>query len=406
MAKKLTVMIVDDDERRANSWLDQLNSMKLDGFNFESRSQDGIRKIFDSLSNRLKKARAHDNWHSEPCELDAVDVLLIDFDLLEVTEQTGEQIAYLVRVLSKAKLIYVINQWGTNRFDLTLVNGLDSHSDLDIGSEQILNLGLWHPPQATTGYRPWHWPNLTEEIANYDARVADVKNNMGRNLLEFFGFDPALEDIEQSPPRKALSFFNGLPQELTFASLSSKTNHTFIRLKDAEWLINDPDQLAHIAAFAIHKWLERWVLPHQDILIDAPHLAARKPWLLKEPPNIKCWNATVTSDAESAFQDNLQQYRFTKPHWLSRPAFLGNKINAEVTMAFPKDGWDRNKVPDLVFLEDMSTFAERDASQEFVCELGSSDDIRFIANPKKMGEFQGPNDPRKVDYVPAVRLAL
>ena len=89
------------------------------------------------------------------------------------------------------------------------------------------------------------------------------------------------------------------------------------------------DQFRPIVVLSpIFKWLERVVLPGQEILVDAPHLISRFPSLLTcDTPDINDWNQADWQDAPA----NLPAYReplhhlSIEAHWPASPARLATK---------------------------------------------------------------------------------
>lgn len=402
-------MIIDDSTERAQAWAAELAKLDVPDLALEVPTNVVVAEALKALNLRRLKARKGEKWRDQPCTLDGVDVLLLDFDLIDFASDagefaTGEEIAYMARVFSTANVICVVNQFGINRFDLTFKVDLASHNDLDLGSQQIANPGLWKGPNSWRGFRPWHWPVLPSEVDLYGKRLADVENNLGSVVLKHFGFDPEGQDSSRTPSREALSFFQGEPKKVTFASAIESS--TFVHPKDVPWLKSDEEQLARVATAIAQKWIRRCVLVRQDVLIDIPHLISRKPWLLVDPKNPAAWQATTGPEAANALIKDLEKFRFEHEHWVGGPTYWGERINAEASLALPHEKWSYEGVPELVFREDTSTFGKPAISLEFDCGLGTSYDMRFVTNPEKEERFDGVVDLRKVEYVPLIKLMM
>ena len=60
------------------------------------------------------------------------DVVVVDYDLLRFSEihvdTTGSRLAYLLRCFSKCGFIIVLNEFGTNTFDLSLGSPVEGFS--------------------------------------------------------------------------------------------------------------------------------------------------------------------------------------------------------------------------------------------------------------------------------------
>lgn len=406
----LRIMLVDDSTERAQVWANDLAKLGIPDLVLDVPSNVQAGEAIKALNIRRLKARRKEQWRDQPCHIDGVNILLLDFDLIEFESGaaefgTGEEIAYLARVFSTADVICVVNQFGISRFDLTLQVDLASRNDLDIGSEQMANPGLWRIAESWKGFRPWHWPVLPREVEYYSRRLADVRKNLHVPILEYFGFDPKGEDPGRTLSSEALSFFRGEPHKVTFASVVESSS--FVHAKDIPWLKSDEDQLGRVATAIVQKWLRKYVFLRQDILVDVPHLASRKPWLLVDPRNSDVWHATTRPDAaEKVLIKEVQQFRFKHEYWSGRPMYWGERINAEAGLALPPAKWNYEGVPELVFREDTSTFGRPENSQEFDCGLGTGYDSRFVTDPEKERKFDGVIDSRRVEYFPAIKLLM
>jgi hypothetical protein len=407
--RSIKVMVIDDNTKRAEAWAKQLRKLRVPGLKVDAPNNHAVARIIKSLNQRRLKARKNRDWRSEACDLDGMDVLLIDFDLIEFAEDpaefaTGEELAYLARVLSTANVICVVNQFGTNRFDLTLSADASKRSDLDIGSVQLTNPGLWKGPDFWSGYRPWQWPVLPSEVGSYLKRVDDARRNSNSHLLQFFGFDASCENPSRTLPTAALSYFKDSPNKITLGAAGIASG--FVHPRDAKWLQKDLQQNARVCAAVVHKWLERWVLARQDLLVDVPHLIARKPWLLKKPATKTVWQQSVSTHAAGLLVPAAKPHRFARSIWLTKPAYWGEDINATRSVGFPGKDWNYDAVPELVFREDVSNFGLRTESLEFVCDFGSAYDLRYICDPKRTRSAKGAANPKDVDYTPSIRLAM
>jgi hypothetical protein len=403
----IRVMIIDDDTQRANSWSDGIAELGVPSLKLEVPTNAEVAETIKALNVRRLKARKNENWRDQQCRIDGADILLIDFDLIEFhgdsgESTTGEELAYLARLFSTANVICVVNQFGINRFDLTLETDATRKNDLDLGSEQIVNPGLWKRREAWKGFRPWHWPVLTDEVEFYQRRLLDVSDNLASPVLEYFGFDSTGQKPGRSPSSKTLSFFQGDPQIVTFAAVAESS--VFVHPKDVEWLKSDEQQLARVSAAVIQKWLKKYVLIRQDVLVDVPHLISRKPWLLSNFKDPGVWPKSTGPDASSILIADVQKYRFEREHWVGRPVYWGEEINADPRLALPDEKWRYEDVPDLVFREDTSSFGNPTTSRDFDCELGTSYDTRYVAEPEKEEKHDGAIDLRKVQYVPISKL--
>jgi hypothetical protein len=197
--------------------------------------------------------------------------------------------------------------------------------------------------------------------------------------------------------RSTREFIHGKkgPEKTTFRQFVTESNNG-LRLKDRA--LNE-ESIARIAAARIAKWLERLVLPSQDILVDTPHLVSRYPSLLKQRKTLTTWNKTAMFAPVAKLGIDhrmIAPFAFQREEWLSRPAWWWpdlSKWDKAVEVSHPWEAVDR---PDYVFCEDVSSFRPRRAAREFVADVPSAFVRRFVAQPLASG----------VSYEPSVRFSL
>lgn len=416
MSKK--ILIYDDDPKVAKRWHETLKrtlaSLKLDYETIPLDENDFERCVAD-LEKRRAAARKQKGKQKfdemEQNDFDEVDMLILDYDLLNPKSETrtfvtGERVAYLARCYSRCGSIIGLNQFanqmGKNGFDLTLKGHLESYADLNLGDEQLSNKGLWKEPWK--GFRPWYWPMLPRAVEALEARVKEVQSNLDEPILSFLGFP---DEISRILPRSTLEFLGKgkAPEKTTFREFVLKSGNG-LRGKDKP--LND-EAIARIAAARIAKWLERLVLPGQDILVDAPHLVSRFPSLLKGNVNdIETWNKTASFVGVSRLgmdHKKIEKFRFIKENWLSRPAWLWSQISGFEKIQEVRDPWVTTR-PDFIFCEDISRFLPRDAAREFVADLPSQFTRRFIVDLESKEGRRFAGELEKVEYAPRVRLSL
>ena len=219
-------------------------------------------------------------------------MFVIEYNLLDAPAGkglvTGERVSYLARCFSECAFIIGVNQFGENPFDLTLRGHLESYADLNVGSVQLDNVGLWSDEKK--GFRPWYWPVVPCSAESSRQRVRDVREHIDEPISKALG----LESIMRAIPRSALGFLGKAPKNCTFRDFVLKSGNG---IKGKYRNIGE-NAIANIAAARISKWLERLVLPGQDILVDAPHLVYRYPSLLQgDREAIDTWNRTTTFDS-------------------------------------------------------------------------------------------------------------
>jgi hypothetical protein len=394
---KKKILFFDDDEGLARRWADKLERRTFVSKNFDVQHMTRVdfKQAKDELNERRRRARDGNkgrvlNWNHQ---LDEIAILIIDFDLLQFDpDVTAESIAYLARCYSRCGLIVALNQFSRKpNFDLTLKGHPESFADLNLHDSQIHNQGLWKEPWK--GFRPWIWPLLPQALEKHENRIKEVLPALDEAILAFLG----LYRIGPLLPRSTVEFIESKsrkPEETTFRQLVVESNQG-LQARDKPL---DDESIARIAAARVHKWLERLVLPGQDILVDAPHLVSRFPSLLRgNPETRKAWNSVVTHGiphTRSMRTDIIERFRFQKENWVSHPCWFWGDLSSCEEITEVKDPWKTIQKADVVFCEDFSTFELRSKTKEFVADLPSPFVRRYVCKEAK------------IDYQPLVRFAL
>ena len=419
---KETILIYDDDGERAGEFkcklekgLDKAN--QSENFNVKSLEHGEFQKAIIALEKRRiefrKGEKELENSHKDDAEeIDNASIFIIDYDLLDSQEKekklftgslTGEIVAYLVRCFSKCKLIVGLNQYGNNPFDLTLRGDLDSFADLNLGEYQLDNPGLWKGDWEDSGqeFRPWCWPNLCDLLCDFGKRVEDIQENLDTPISEFLDFNRELFELL---PREIVQFIWKDKEkehfQTTFREFVTKSGNG-LRSKDMKEVkkgIND-HVLARVGAARVSKWLEQLVLPEQDILVDAPHLVSRYPSLITgDKEKIETWNKTaqLVGHEQLGLDTNLiEDYRFEKAHWISRPVWFWDKLRECEDIKEVTEPW-LTVSPNWVFCEDASRFYNHEYCREFLADTTSPFTQRFV---KYFNEDE-------IDYRPRARFSL
>lgn len=385
------LLIYDDESRRGEKYAEVLRKLKIvrSSFDVESVSNQKFEKEWEVLLDRRNRLRSGRKWNDDLLELDEASIYVIDYDLLKSLKSksfiTGELVAYLVRCFSRCGLIIGLNQYGANTFDLTLKGHPESYADLNIGSEQLDNSGLWGG--QADGFRPWYWPQLPDHLKCFQRRVKDIAENPDALVCDFLG----MKDAVRMLPRSVSEFIGDDPLKTTFKDFVTKSGNG-LKGRDQN---PTTEMTARIASARISKWLERLVLPGQDFLIDAPHLVSRFPSLLKGlHSDVNSWNKTAGFGSFKELnvdREEIEDFRFKKEHWLSRPAWFWPRLCDYQRIKEVSEPWKREST-DYVFCEDSSRFCRQRECSEFLSESDSPYNRRFVCL------FTG------VDYRPKVRL--
>lgn len=367
-----------------------------DTFEVDTLDEEGFEVSMETLRERRCAFRETGTWDDERIPLDDVSIFVVDYDLFEASPfLTAEALAYLARCFSSCGLIVGVNQYGHNTFDLTLRGHPESFADLNVGEKQLDNPNLWG--QWVSGFHPWCWPALSDYLDDFEKKIEDVRGSLenGARIHEVLGFSSEVFDML---PRSIGQFLGREPAETTFRQFVVESNDG-LKLKDTIGTDDvSEDVLARIGAARISKWLERLVLPGQDILVDAPHLVSRYPSLLTgNVEDIEVWNGTalLTSHDELGMStDLIEPFQLKKDHWLSRPVWFWDDLRECEDIREVREPWKFER-PDWVFCEDTSRFHARNDCREFVADVESPYARRFVRG--------GGDD---VDYRPRVRFSL
>jgi hypothetical protein len=230
-------------------------------------------------------------------------------------------------------------------------------------------------------------------LKDFRRKVEDVLSSLKNNatISEVIGIPI---DLFAVMPRSISQVLGKAPETVTFRDLAV-TSEYGLRRKDTNGA--DDDVIARVSAARVTKWLERLVLPGQDILVDAPHLVSRFPSVLNvESPRLSDWNNTATlknDDKVSILSATVRTHRATNYHWFSRPIWFWPRIVEDTRIAEVKQPWGAKQAA-YVFCEDDSRFHKEQECHEFVADTESPFSRRFV---KRIAG---------VEYRPAVRFSM
>ena len=381
---KRQILIHDDEPSASTGWRNQLSKLLGKDFDVKSLSNDAFGNILKTLETRRSAARSTAKAKIIPCEIDDAGVLIIDYDLLQSTNQkflTGEAFAYLSRCYSNCGLILVVNQFGGDIFDLTMLGHPESYADLNVGTKQLLAGGLWR--ERWKGFRSWHWPVMPQLLDDFEERVRQLNGKLDKPIMGMLG----LEGVSNSFSGPAAEFIQGTVKkplnEITFRNFVLENRTNGLRYKDRP--MND-ETIARIAASRLGKWLERLVLAGQDVLVDAPHLVSRFPSLLSGPrKKAASWNKTAQLGRKAVIglrSASIKDFAYKQTEWLSRPAWFWPRVMTSDKIAEVRNPFGQSTDnPDLVFCEDVSYFLPRDQAREFIADIPSPFVRRYVARP-------------------------
>lgn len=377
-----TVLVCDDEPTLASEWVERIAKVApAKSYNLQAAPKnEEIAEGVKVLLRRRHAARDGSERPADKCLFDGIDILVIDYDLLHVDEDnaryTGEGVARLARSFADCAVVVVLNQFPEAQFDLSLRGHLASHADLNLDVELLATPGLWQPP-PWEGFRPWSWQVLADAVDRQRERATAVAKNLDAKVIEVLGMKP------EDAARLSDSAFGFLaPSAGDFDALAAQTFRSFVERssdgRDAAALLKqDPSAAAGLAAARIGKWLEREVLGPQDVLTDIPHLLQRYPFLVGgDVAEIGSWNAAI--EDEDGLKARLPaEVWFDAPGWLSRPAVWWRRLETNADIRKQRLEFDFARVPEIAFLEDVSTFCPLADAHDFRAGFHNSFDRRF-----------------------------
>ncbi|MEZ5218552.1 MAG: hypothetical protein R2715_18660 [Ilumatobacteraceae bacterium] len=326
---------------------------------------------------------------------DAADVLVLDSDLTpdhdahvddevrtHLTSEMGGEVAHLVRGYTTAGAIMVVNERTQQRtFDLTLMGRAMAVADVYVSEDDIANAHLWGAGDAAEdAFHPSGWPRL-------DLLPAAISSGVDKSQLDAPWVAVLdLEDADWTSLHSGQLESLGLPEvgeiySMTFRDLAA---HPALGLRRKE--TTSPELLARVASCALRRWIDRVLLPSQNVVVDLPHLMQSHPWLVDGRDDVDAWNAVRgrwwgedPPLAQEAFHGRVSEL-------LGRNVWLTSHLEPR-PLARVQPG-------DPVFCEDISQFRQLQNVRDFVSDVEGPSARRFVV------------DLEDVEYMPRNRLAV
>ncbi len=406
--KTIRIRILDDESGKREDFSNKIRSTGIsDDYVVALIGHDEIKSTFKELIDRQTSFREKGFWlQNDNILLDDTDILIVDNDLREFFEKTGiftsaDEVAYMARCFSTCKLITIVNRTNPNPFDLTgnfsYFGQFDAFSDIEIGQTQLASKALWGT--GNEPFHPWYWFCLPKWLDEFDLRAQDAKTALEEqaSILDFF----ELKDVQEWLPRRVLQSL-GEGKKYTFSEFVRSSSFALspkdrAKLSEGSLSTDTIRNLAPIVAARLWKWLEVQLMPELDILIDAPHLVTRLPSLLDgSHAEVDTWNKVAVRHTQvipNLKMKLLEDYRFSKMHWLTRPAWYWRKVMNNERIPDVHQPWDIEYVP-FTFCEDTSLFLQEELTKTYRVAVDSPFGLRHIE------KLDG------VEYVPLQRLAF
>ena len=341
-----------------------------------------------------------------------IDIAILDNNLAELdvsgARHTAETLAGYIRAFTNIPYIVSLNKNPQVDFDLRhLMGDYRTHADLALNTEHLSNRSLWLAtvPRRASHFCPWYWPRLVDEPNRRNRQVAFVRAHIDRPVLEALRFPQEQVDYLTPHARGALSaeanplalgsvtfreFFVSsclsLPIRLERQRLADRLDSSDLRERRASLAV-----IARVVAAEIDRWLRRYLVGPQDVLVDVPHLIARMPFLLGDGSTRRdSWNRSVQERASpfgmsgALYRAHVARTRFPLAQWTPSTCFWWQmlKSNSKLNDMFYQQ---ESHWPNLVFCEDVSRFlsaissASRPEPREFAADFDGTWDRRFVA---------------------------
>ncbi|WP_156495910.1 hypothetical protein [Microbacterium sp. T32] len=404
MNEKLRVLICDNDQDRVEDWRSRIAHVLQDQGEVQAFSPAEFGRAVNALNQRVRLAKddpaksAAASSTDAARRIDTADVLILDSDLTPdpdsqpgddpdgdvdsyLVGEVGQDVAHMARAHSRVGSIVVVNQSVKHRtFDLTMTRWRAGAADAYITHDDVDNVGLWNGFGAAD-YRPWGWPVLSRvhsSVGNF-TKTVDLDTSVlecldlihdGDSSLTYRQLEALLLDVDD-------------PAAITIRDVARSPSFGIGRLpKDDE----ASEQLLSIGVWGLRRWLERVVLPAQNVLIDTPHLLQDRPWHARERGNLDSWNADQRIWARRV--DGLLEESVNTP----ASDLLGRQVWNVALMEPEASSGHRVQHDDPVFCEDTSRFESADTATSFESDLEGLFSTRYVA---KLSD---------VDYTPRHRM--
>lgn len=411
----LHVLICDDDETRVFKWRGLVEKHNVEAEVRTFTGQD-LADFVSAVGWEELRARGgvRDPSDADRKALDAIawaDAIVIDSDLSPAPKDLnripsehrdrvagtlrngyGDSIARQLRSYTDAGLLIVVNMfWSRHRlrrvFDLTLMQSARAYADVHVSEADLDEPFFWGSGgQPKDAFLPWQRPVVPEQLrvlSTSIASIVDLDAKVFATLgLDLTSFAPAQLDVFGEIDAADATF-----EQLTMSPMG------FRYPSEAR----DKAACTRMAASVVRRWLDRVVVPGQNVVADAPHLVERFwQFMLPTLDDLNAWSASArmswdaarTSPMAAALKETLEPF-------LARPVFDLEQARNAVRKLQPA------KIvtpPDLGFAEDTSLFHSQDDLESYSSDVPGNSPRRWIA--------QLDEELDDIAYEPANRLLL
>ena len=413
----MNILVCDDIEVRGNETLDQIRAAKIRPGTLLLACGDELERAITSLFKRaesvLDKKADNPSQKSEGTVFDSpdIDIVILDNNLADLriagARHTAESIAGYIRAFTRIPYVVSLNKNPHVDFDLRyLVGDYETRADQALNTEHLSNQELWTGQSKTSADRflPWYWPALSEMPTKRRGQIDFVKKHFDDPVLTTLSFPEEQIEYLSRHAKGTLSpeIDDSSIKSITFMQFFETSCRSLPIRQERENITSLLDSrditirrlarnvVARVVAAEIDKWIRRDLLGPQDVLVDAPHLLMRMPFLLgKKADELRQWNAAILSGkppfgfSESIYRRHLSRARFKHGGWVKSPCFWWQILKSDERL---NDLFFHSKVEwiNAIFCEDTSRFKlasdeEIGSPKEFSAEFESAWNRRHVA---------------------------
>ena len=360
----LHILVVDDYDSLAEVMRAKVEIAVSGRARVTALAGDDLKDAIRELRERERNWAADGGWSPRryDARLDTAEILVLDYRLADLYGRdgfmTGEDLAALARRYSRAGPIVSVNRFGERSFDLRLRPGSETWAEISLAHDDLQNPRLWSA-EANGEYRPWGWPSLEHLPELFNRRVDHALKHFDSPVAESLGISKTQMDLM---PRNVSESLGDNPFHITFEQVALQRAFQSPRVPKPS-----RPQIARVAAAEVGKWLSDQVLPSQEILIDAPHLAARYPSLVTGARTQAHLSqlAGLSAEADLPLEaTSIKNSRFRPGFWLDRPAWWTERVLEDRQLAENRRPWDRKPLK-YRFAEDTSAFHQPSECRPF-----------------------------------------
>ncbi len=360
----LHILVVDDNADLVDAMRTKVESAVRSRAKVTTLTGDVLKKAIRELRGRESNWDAKGRWSPRQynAHFDSADILVLDYRLADLYGpdgyMTGEDLAALARRYSTAGPIVSVNRFGEQSFDLRLRPETQTWAEVSVAHEDLRNPRLWSAG-ADGPYRPWGWSSLEHLPELFYRRMKHALRHFDSPVAKSLGISQTQLDLM---PRKISESLGDDPFRMTFREVARQRAFPSDNVPKPS-----RPQMARVAAAEVGKWLSHSVLPGQEILIDAPHLAAQYPSLVKGRRTQARLNhlARMTPGADLPLDTTrIKGARLRPGFWLDRPAWWTEAVLENRELPENRRPWERTPL-DYRFAEDTSQFHTPGECQAF-----------------------------------------